>query len=149
MTDVRFYHLTRKRLEQALPELVAKAVERGHRVNILAGSRERLEVLDTALWTFDPGSFIPHGMARDDFAAQQPVFLNAQDDNPNGADVLMLTDGATSAHVGDYKLCCEVFDGNDEAVVLQARDRWKAYKAAGHSITYYQQTDEGRWEQKA
>ena len=31
--------------------------------------------------------------------------------------------------------------GNDSSLVLNA--------AAGHSITYYQQTDEGRWEQKA
>lgn len=148
MTDIRFYHLMQKKLEQALPELVAKAVERGHRVNVMAGSRERLEVLDTALWTFDPGSFVPHSMLRDGFMADQPVFLNLEDDNPNGADVLMLTDGASSARVADYALCCEVFDGNDDDAVAAARARWKAYKDEGHALTYYQQNDMGRWEQK-
>jgi DNA polymerase-3 subunit chi len=33
--------------------------------------------------------------------------------------------------------------------VYAARDRWKAYKAAGHALTYWQQTDRGGWEKKA
>ncbi len=149
MTDIRFYHLMQKRLEQALPELVAKAVERGHRVLVLAGSPERVGVLDAALWTYDPGSFIPHSAAQDKYAAEQPVFLSTEDKNVNAATVLMLTDGATSAHVGDYAMLCEIFDGNDDEVVTAARARWKSYKDAGHTLAYYQQNDMGRWEQKS
>lgn len=149
MTDIRFYHLMQKRLEQALPELVAKAVERGHRVLVQAGSAERVELLDTALWTYDPGSFIPHSAANDAHAAEQPVFLTTEDRNVNAATVLMLTDGATSTQVDSYAMLCEIFDGNDEDAVTAARARWKEYKDAGHTLAYYQQNDMGRWEQKA
>ena len=148
MTDIRFYHLLHKRLEQALPELVAKAVERGHKVLVRAGSAERIEVLDSALWTAIPDSFIPHSAVRDGYAAEQPVFLTVEHDNPNGADVLMLTDGASAPALDDFKMCCEVFDGNDEDAVLSARARWKTYKDAGHELTYYQQNDRGGWEKK-
>jgi DNA polymerase-3 subunit chi len=148
MTDIRFYHLMQKRLEQALPELVAKAVERGHRVLVLAGSPERVETLDSALWTADPGSFIPHSALRDAHAAEQPVVLTTEDKNVNGATVLMLTDGAASGAVADYAMCCEIFDGRDEDAVTAARSRWKSYKDAGHTLAYYQQNDMGRWEQK-
>ena len=37
----------------------------------------------------------------------------------------------------------DLFDGNDEAAVAAARGRWKAAKAAGHSLTYWQQGARG------
>lgn len=149
MTDVRFYHLTVKRLEQALPEIVAKALERKYRVLVKAGSRERVEALDAALWTYDPASFLPHGYVKDGTEADQPIFLTEEDVNPNNANVLILTDGAAADDVGRFTLACEIFDGNDDAAVQAARGRWKKYKEQGHTIAYYQQGDGGKWEQKA
>jgi DNA polymerase-3 subunit chi len=148
MTDVRFYHMMQKRLEQALPEIVAKALERKYRVVIKAGSKERVEVLDTALWTQDPASFLPHASVKDGFEAEQPVFLTTEDENPNGADVLILTDGAVSQMTGDFKLCCEMFDGNDDDAVKSAREKWKMYKDKGYTASYFQQDDDGKWQQK-
>ena len=148
MTDIRFYHMITKRLEQALPELLAKALSVQPRIVVKAGSRERIETLDSLLWTYDAESFMPHSYIRDGNEADQPVWLTTEDDNPNGAKMLVLADGATSPHVGDYALCCEFFDGNDDAAVAAARSRWTAYKAAGHELTYYQQDDQGRWIKK-
>ena len=91
MTEVRFYHMLSKRLEKALPEIVAKAIERQSRVVIKAGSRERVEALDTVLWTDDPASFLPHGFIKDGFESEQPVWLTTNDENPNSATVLILT----------------------------------------------------------
>jgi DNA polymerase-3 subunit chi len=62
--------------------------------------------------------------------------------------VLFLTDGTHSEKVSEYQLCVELFDGNDEAAVVAARERWKTYKDAGHALTYWQQSAAGRWEQK-
>ncbi len=148
MTDIRFYHMTRKRLEQALPEILAKALERGHKVVVKAGSRERVEALDSVLWTYDAGSFLPHGYVRDGHEEDQPVWLTLEEDNPNGASVLILTDGAVSAQVGNYALCCELFDGNDDDAVTAARQRWTEYKEQNHTLSYFQQDEMGKWAQK-
>lgn len=148
MTDIRFYHMITKRLEQALPELLAKAITLHPRIVVKAGSRERIEAIDSLLWTYDPAGFLPHGYIRDGSEADQPVWLTTEEDNPNGAQMLVLADGATSARVGDYALCCELFDGNDEEAVTAARARWSDYKAAGHELTYFQQDDQGRWVKK-
>lgn len=148
MTDIRFYHMITKRLEQALPELLAKAITVQPRIVVKAGSRERIETLDSLLWTYDAGSFLPHGYIRDGNEAEQPIWLTTEDDNPNGAQMLVLADGATSQHVKDYALCCELFDGNDEDAVKAARARWSAYKAEGHELTYFQQDEQGRWVKK-
>jgi DNA polymerase-3 subunit chi len=149
MTDIGFYHLTRSPLDHALPRLLQRAYGSGARVVVMAGSAERADALDQMLWTYDAASFLPHGTVRDGDAAAQPIWLTADDENPNEATILVLTDGATSARVADYARCMEMFDGNDEAALAEARTRWRDYGAAGHALTYWQQTERGGWEEKA
>ena len=149
MTEVRFYHLRTKPLEQALPEILTKAVAQGRRVVVKTASRDLAARLNDQLWTWRPDSFLPHGMAGDVFPEDQPVWLTDRDENPNGADILVLTGGAQAASLDGYTLCCDMLDGADEDAVTAARSRWKDYGAQGHSVTYWQQTDKGGWEQKA
>ncbi len=149
MTEIRFYHLQRKPLERALPELLAKILEQGSRAVVMARSEERVEFLAGQLWTYEDRAFLPHGSARDGRAERQPIWLTQTEENPNGADVLVLTDGATSSMIGDYSIACELFDGNDPEIVAAARTRWTWYKDAGHKLTYWQQTERGGWEKRA
>ena len=148
MSEVWFYHLQRQTLEAALPALIEKACAAGKRAVVLLGSKERVEAIDNLLWTHDDRSFLPHGSARDGYAADQPVWLTDTDENPNGAQILVLADGASSERVGEYERCLELFDGNDPAAVAAARARWKSYSAAGHDVTYWQQDARGKWERK-
>lgn len=149
MTQIGFYHLMRLPLEQALPKLLDKALSAGFRAVVLAGSAERVEFLNDRLWTYEPDSWLPHGSARDGEAALQPVWLTDVDENPNQANVLVMCDGAASEKVGEFQRCLDLFDGNDPEAVEKARERWKRWKAEGHELVYYQQTDRGGWEEKA
>ncbi len=148
MTEIRFYHLQKSPLERALPQLLEKVLAKGARAVVMAGSEERVEALNTLLWTYAQQSFLPHGSARDGNAADQPIWLTTEDENPNGATILVLTDGAGSESLGAFDLCCELFDGNDPEVVSAARERWKDYTQAGHSVAYWQQDARGGWEKK-
>ena len=148
MTEVRFYHLQRTTLEAALPQMLEKTLQRGQRAVVMAGSPERAEALTLALWTQDERSFLPHGSARDGRPERQPIWITAEDENPNEAQVLFLSDGARAADLSAYDLCAELFDGNDETAVAAARDRWLEYKSAGLTLIYYQQDDRGRWVEK-
>ena len=150
MTEVRFYHLQRRTLDQALPPLLEKVLERGLRAVVMAGSEERLEAFNQVLWTWDPASFLPHGSRRDGFPAEQPVWLTTTAENPNGASVLVLTDGADGGADGfpGFTLVCDLFDGNDGEAVAAARERWRRGKAAGHAMTYWQQSATGGWERR-
>jgi DNA polymerase III subunit chi len=149
MTEVSFYHLLHTPLERALPKLIEKVLESGARAVIRTGSAERAEALSSALWTFDQDSFVPHGTARDGNSERQPVWITPDDENPNAADILVLTDGADAGDIAGYRRCLEMFDGRDEAAVTDARRRWADYKTADHELTYWQQTERGGWEKKA
>jgi DNA polymerase-3 subunit chi len=51
MTELLFYHLTRRRLEQVLPELLEKTLQRGWRAVVKGGTPERIDDLNNVLWT--------------------------------------------------------------------------------------------------
>ncbi|HUY67748.1 MAG TPA: DNA polymerase III subunit chi [Alphaproteobacteria bacterium] len=143
MTEIRFYHLTRRNLESVLPELLEKTLARGWKAVVMAGSPERVEALTQYLWTYNPNNFLPHGSAKDGNAELQPVWLTPADERPNEAEVLFLTDGAQSQRLGDYARVCEIFDGTNDAALAEARRRWADYKSAGHDLGYWQQGDKG------
>ncbi len=149
MTEVSFYHLQRVGLDRALPKLLEKALERGLRVLVRAGSDDRVEALNAALWTYDPDSFLPHGSKADGNSAQQPIYLTADAaENPNAATMLVLVDGMEAEDVGTFARVLDMFDGNDAEAVEAARARWRTLQAGGHALTYWQQTDSGGWEKK-
>ena len=149
MAELLFYHLTRRRLEQVLPELLEKTLQRGWKAVVKGGSEERIQQLNGDLWTYGRASFLPHGLKADGFADRQPVYLTTEDERPNNADVLFLVDGADTGDVSAYARVCDLFDGNDEDAVQAARARWKRAKDAGHTLTYWQQSETGGWVKKA
>ena len=151
MAEVLFYHLTRRPLEQALPELLEKTLERGWRALVRAGSRERAEALNGHLWTYRDEAFLPHGGPQDGPGARQPIYLTAGTETPNAPDILFLVDGAEVSVDGftPYQRVILMFDGHDEQAVAAARGDWKAVSDAGLKAVYWAQDDAGRWVRKA
>ncbi|MEM1298314.1 MAG: DNA polymerase III subunit chi [Pseudomonadota bacterium] len=149
MPEVRFYHLTQLPLERALPVMLEKTLERGQRAVIRGGNSERLEFLNTHLWTYGDGTFLPHGSADDGHGAHQPIWLTTGDDMPNGAKTLFLVDGGSAElpEMQGIDLTAILFDGHDPAAVEAARDQWRAVTGAGIAAVYWAQ-EGGRWVKK-
>ena len=150
MTEILFYHLKGQSPEQVLPALLQKSLDRGWRVVVQASTEERIEALDAHLWTWRDDSFLPHGISREAEAAQQPIVLTVGDDNPNGAVVRFLVEGATMpSDMGSYERVVLLFNGEDPDAVEAARLRWSEAKSAGFEVTYWQADERGGWQRKA
>jgi DNA polymerase-3 subunit chi len=149
MTEMVFYHLQGRRLEGALPPLLEKSLERGWRVVVQAGSEERIEALDAHLWTYRDDSFLPHGLAREPDAGEQPILIALGEGNPNRAHVRFLVDGVdVPADAATYERIVLLFDGDDPDAVATARARWLNARAEGFAVTYWRQDGQGRWQRQ-
>jgi DNA polymerase-3 subunit chi len=149
MTEILFYQLQKRPLEQVLPSLLEKSLQRGWRVVVEAASSERIEALDAHLWTYRDDSFLPHGTAQQAEAPEQPILLSINGDNPNGASVRFLIDGAPiPADIAAYERIVLIFEGDDPDAVALARERWADVKATEIEATYWQADENGRWQQK-
>jgi DNA polymerase-3 subunit chi len=147
--DILFYHLTETKVEDALPPLLEKSIDRNWRVVVQTAGPDRSAYLDGHLWTFRTDSFLPHGLEDDAFAAEQPILITAAGGNANGATVRFLVDGAEPSDLSGYERVVFMFDGHDEGQLTFARGQWKKLKGEGHSLSYWQQNRDGRWEKKA
>jgi DNA polymerase-3 subunit chi len=145
MLEIRFYHLQKQSLDQALPQILTKALDQGHKV-LIKTNKDTIKSLSELLWNTPLNSFLPHGTSADPNKELQPIYITDQEDNPNQADLLILLNGERSQKIDTYKMCCEIFDGNNPELLKDARVKWKEYKSAELPVTYWQQDTHGKWE---
>lgn len=150
MAEVLFYHLTESRMEDSLPDLLERSLARGWRVVVQAATPERRDALDQHLWTYKDDSFLPHGSDADGGGALQPILLTVEpEQRANDPHVRFMVEGAVPDDLAPYQRGVYLFDGHDPNQLATARERWKAEKSAGHTVTYWQQTEDRRWVKKA
>jgi len=157
MTEVLFYHLQNMALENVLPPLLEKSLERGWRVVVQSTSQERVDALDAHLWTYRDDSFLPHAAWRAGDvsragagdAQDQPIVLAVEDGNPNRANVRFLIDNAALPADSDaYDRMVLVFNGDDGEALAAARVAWTDCKGRGFEVTYWQTDERGRWQRR-
>jgi len=149
MADVAFYHLQTISLETALPQLLAKCLERNWRVVVEVGEPSRIKDLDEHLWTFSEASFLPHAGEGVSDPERHPIWLSATSANPNGAAVRFFVEGALpdeQHNLSDYERAILMFDGGNLSAVQDARGVWKTLRDAGHALSYWRQSDTGAWQ---
>lgn len=150
MTRLDFYHLQASDLEHTLPVLLEKAYALDKKIVVKIGTSERVAYLNTLLWTYEDESFLPHGAKADGNAELQPIWLTDGNDNPNRAEMLFLVDGAdyNVADLNNFERVFYIFDGNNADMLTKARDFWKSAKGEGVDCFYWQQNEQGKWQQK-
>ena len=149
MTEVLFYHLQNMSVENVLPPLLEKSLERGWRVVVQAASQERADALDAHLWTYRDDSFLPHATWRNGDAQDQPIILAVEDGNPNGANIRFLIDNAAMPQdSASYERMVLLFNGDDPDALGAARAAWTDCKSRGFDVTYWQADEMGRWRRR-
>jgi DNA polymerase-3 subunit chi len=154
VTEVLFYHLERKSLEDVLPGLIERTLERKWRALIKCESADRAAAIDNLLWTYDEQNFLAHAQAGDGDPARQPVLITVEEENANDANVLFLVGGAAppvwrSTFAQSFARIVLLFDGRDPEALSAARMGWREASEAGHEVTYWQQSSSGKWEKQA
>jgi DNA polymerase-3 subunit chi len=147
MAEILFYHLEQQPLERVMPVLLEKTLERGWRAVVETANSARAQAIDALLWTYRDDSFLPHGIAGDQFDAEQPILIETGPANGNGAAVRFFIDRAVPQSGEGYERIVYLFSGHDPDAVTEARTAWKAL-GQGNAVTYWQQDETGRWQKR-
>ena len=147
--EIWFYHLERSTLDQVLPELLDRTLQRGWRALVRVGDPGLMETLDERLWAWREDAFLAHGRADQPHADRQPILLTSDASNGNGAQALFIVDRSDMDASEPFERCFIIFDGRDEESLQHARGRWKTLKEAGANLAYWKQTEQGKWEKAA
>ena len=147
--EIWFYHLESASVEETLPPLIEKCLERGWRAQVLSPSSERLQALDSHLWTWKPNSWLPHQPPGTEDSHLSPIELGVspvgQSEPSASAEAVFLLDGASWGSLSGVVRIFVLFDGRDADNVSHARQQWRVAKEAGLLPTYWRQGEDGRW----
>lgn len=140
---VDFYYLTATPLERVLPRICERIVGEGGRL-LVVSEPDLLESLDTHLWTYSIGSFLPHGRSDRASPEAQPILLSPDPVPLNGAEAIALADGRWRDEALSFARAFYFFDATH---LDEARAAWRALKGQeGVECRYWKQV-EGRWVQ--
>ena len=115
--------------------LLRTATQRGARL-VVAAPQPFLTELDQLLWTFQPGSFVPHVWQDDPLVDKTPVILASEPDLPQIGRVTALVNLGPDLVPG-WEALERVIElvGENAPDKPAARERLRAYRAAGFDPT--------------
>lgn len=142
MTSIDFYFNAPDRLQVAC-RLAGKAYAQKKKLLIFAPAQETARRIDNMLWTWQQLSFLPHCLANDPLAAQTPILITSQPENPPETDVLLNLGSECPPFFGRYERLLEIV-GQDEAERSQGRERFRFYKERGYAIGTHDLAARGR-----
>ncbi len=155
MSEILFYHLEQRPLEQVLPLLLEKTLERGWKAVIETLDEEQEKALSEILWTYKDDSFLAHNIvssAKNTLDEEQNILITTNQDNVNGANVRFFVNGAIVRANDEYERLVYMFDGHNSDAVQSARNAWKELSkkkiASKNILTYWQQNNLGVWQKK-
>ena len=137
MTEVLFYILEDDAAEadqRFACRLAEKAHAGGHRIYLHVASAEQVKAVDTLLWVFRQGSFVPHAAA-DDLAASDgrtPVVIGRGPPPPGFDDVLINLGGDVTSFFSRFSRHSEIVAPGARE---DARARYRFYKDRGYALT--------------
>ncbi len=133
MTRVDFYLLQDATPDVAVCRLTQKAFGLGHRVFILTEDSTHAGRLDQLLWTFSPGSFIPHALASERPDPLPPVLIGTEEPLAGCQDVLISLAGEVPAWFSRFRRVAEVV-GSTPDERERARTRYRFYRDRGYTL---------------
>lgn len=112
--------------------LTNKVYRAGQRVHLHVDDIDQAQQLDTLLWTFRDGSFVPHEVlgASDDDA---PVTIGAAVNLPPAADLIVNLSTDIAPGVERFGRIAEIVSA-DPARRRASRERFRRYQAGGFTI---------------
>jgi DNA polymerase-3 subunit chi len=132
MTQISFFHGARDRL-QAIAAWLGRAGGEGRQVLVYVPAAERSEHLDRLLWTHPATGFTPHCRANDPIAAETPVLLAAELDNPPHDFCLLNLSNEIPPGFSRFQQLIEIISVDDEDR-LPGRERFRFYRERGYPL---------------
>lgn len=140
MTRIGFYILRAATPDAFVCRLCQQLYQRGESLFVYCDDAATIRRLDEALWTFQPGSFVPHDVVDDGAVAMSPVALSthAPDDARTG--VLINLAAEVPLFFSRFERVAEII-ANDADAKQTGRARYAFYRDRGYDLQTHNNVD--------
>ncbi|MGW8312927.1 MAG: DNA polymerase III subunit chi [Desulfuromonadales bacterium] len=132
MTRVEFIKLNRPERARILCDLAEEYYAAGQRVVVMVRDDNQGVTLDQFMWTWKKGSFVPHVYQSGSVECHdEPVVIVAEEENPNGAEVLLLGVPCALEFIRHFRHVIDFAETFDDAHLTESRERFRNYREHG------------------
>jgi DNA polymerase-3 subunit chi len=132
LTRVEFIKLNRPERARILCDLSEEYYTAGQRVVVMVRDDNQGVTLDQFMWTWKKGSFLPHVYQSGSVECHdEPVVIVAEEENPNGAEVLLLGVPCTLEFIRHFRHVIDFAETFDDARLAESRERFRNYREHG------------------
>ncbi len=132
MTRVEFIKLNRPERAAILCGLAEEFFLAGQRVLVMVQDDNQGVTLDQFMWTWKKSAFIPHAYDNGSVECHdEPVVIVCVEENPNGAEVLLLGHPCSVEFLRHFKHVIDFVDSSDETRLEESRERFRRYREDG------------------
>jgi DNA polymerase-3 subunit chi len=132
MTQITFLHGARDRL-LAITAWLGNAISEGRPVLVYVPAGERGEQLEHLLWAHPPTGFTPHCRADDKMAAETPIIIASEVDNPPHDGCLLNLSDEIPPGFSRFQQLIEIISVED-GDRLPGRERFRFYRERGYPL---------------
>jgi DNA polymerase III subunit chi len=132
MTRVQFVRLAKPEKAKHLCVLAEEFFGAGKRVLVMVVDDNQAVTLDSFMWVWQKGSFIPHALDNGTVdCIDDPVVIGTEERNPNGAQVLIMGKPCSLSFVRQFETVIDFAETYEAALTVTARQRFQQYREAG------------------
>lgn len=132
LTTIEFIKLNRPERAAILCGLAEEFYLAGQRVLVMVKDDNQGVTLDRFMWTWKKGAFLPHVYDNGSVDCHdEAVVIVAREENPNGADVLLMGSPCSNEFVRHFRQAIDFAEAFDEDRLEISRQRFKAYRDHG------------------
>lgn len=144
MTQIIAYYPNPDNQKKVLPKLLESIVAKGFRIHITCDSQERIQELDSFLWTYEQLSFLPHSTSVDSNLSENPIVISQDSEIKNNATVLVSDDMSIPKNYDAFEKIVFIVNDNEH-------DKFEGIKLIAQTkkltISNFVQSAKG-WEKK-
>jgi DNA polymerase-3 subunit chi len=137
MTEILFVEVTASRMEMRACEIAERIYAKGGRLQIVAVDKKQAARLDDLLWTFKPGTFVPHGLfekEKDDHP--QPVVITIRAERIPGIESLLMMNHCPLELVSQFSEVTHLVVVDNRERLEASRNYWSQLKDAGFALRH-------------
>ncbi|OGV26604.1 MAG: hypothetical protein A3F18_06430 [Legionellales bacterium RIFCSPHIGHO2_12_FULL_37_14] len=139
--QIDFYIINTPSLEKRLAficQLIEKIYNMNHQLFVFCQTEKDANLIDEALWTFKPDSFIPHHLQNEGPTPPAPVQIGTNTPSKQFKDILLNLSFSIPNFYLQFKRTIEIIH-DDAEVKAKGRIRYRTYQAngcilAGHQV---------------
>lgn len=145
MKEINFYCIEED-VNLFLFSLLSKLIDNGKKIIVYSESQEKMEKLDSLLWTQKKTSFLPHLIQGEKGDTLTPILISNVKENKNNANFLLISNFIDDENFfSNFEKIFYMYSPINSTLINEVENNWNKYKNLGYNLKLLKKDLTGKW----